>query len=148
MPIEFLHDDPRVIGLSAAAYGMLTRLLHHFWLTDCSPLPKDQQTLFVLSRAHKATWAQYRDDIRAILADAVPILMSAHERREHRLNNLKAMGVKGGSIIHLRSLQKKARAHVDDSQLLASRPTEHTRRREGEAKARNVPVKSDSGFAD
>jgi hypothetical protein len=35
IPIEGLIDHPQAMALPAAAYGMLCRLSHHFWATEC-----------------------------------------------------------------------------------------------------------------
>ena len=88
MPVEALLDDPRALALPPAAYGMLCRLTHHFWLTECVDLPEGVNDLQAIARAHISTWARHRDEIRAILSDLIPAMRASREIRDDKLSRL------------------------------------------------------------
>ncbi len=95
MPVEFFATHPKIIGLNTAALGTLTRLLLHFWMTDCSPLPDTDYALFLLSRSHKPTWATNKADVRAILDEICPQLekaMRIYRQRSSLLAHLSERG--------------------------------------------------------
>jgi len=81
MPIEDLLDHPRAIALPSAGRGMLFDLIAHFWLTECKPLPTDNESLRAIVRAHKPTWRNHEADIRAVIADLQPLLAQAWRNR-------------------------------------------------------------------
>ena len=91
MPVEFFATDPRVLRMGNAELGIFTRLVTHFWLTDCSPLPTVDHQLYVLARGHIATWKANRDDIKAVLQDVIPELKAARELYDKRRSILGQM---------------------------------------------------------
>ena len=92
--------------MPTAAYGILCRLLDHFWMTDCSPLPENERSLFLLARAHKPTWAIYRDDVRMVLQDVMPELVAARVRQRNRKSILRELTAKGLATKRAKALQK------------------------------------------
>ena len=90
MPIEDKLDDPRAIALPPAGYAMLTRLCEHYWITGCRAFPMDDDTLFVIVRAHRPTWRGHKAVIMAIFADIRPRLERAWKARATSHATLKA----------------------------------------------------------
>lgn len=85
MPVEALLDDPRALALPAAGFGMLCRILLHFWQTECVDLPGHLESI---ARAHKPTWRVHGKGIEAILSDLIPAIRRARELRAFRLGRL------------------------------------------------------------
>jgi hypothetical protein len=77
LPVEFFATHPKILRLNTAGYGALWRLILHFWMTDCAPLPDSDHQRFLLARAHQPTWAVVRDEIREILDEICPELTEA-----------------------------------------------------------------------
>lgn len=108
MPVEIIAHNPRVMRLPAAGLGILTRIILHFWLTECQPLPIDRDELFSVARAHRPTWSVWRDEILSIFNDIAPALTKAHRSYTQRQEALTALGVKGSSVISLRAAERRA----------------------------------------
>ena len=89
------------------------RIVSHYWLTECHPLPTTDHQLLVLARAHKPTWYQERDTIKAILADLCPQFERAYERRIFMRDNLSRLRDKSASVRRLESTARKAHAAAD-----------------------------------
>lgn len=106
MPIENIAENARLMALPVAGYGMALKLLIHFWLTECRPLPSHDSQLYVLCHAHKATWAQHKAEIKAILNELTPCLKKAWDIRAAGLTHLKRLSDRGQAV-------KVARAHAE-----------------------------------
>lgn len=59
MPVDGLIDSPLIPTFPAAAHGMLLRLCLHFWATECRPIPKSDDELRAIMRAHRPTWKNH-----------------------------------------------------------------------------------------
>lgn len=106
MPVEALLDDPRALALPPAAYGMLCRLVHHFWLTDCRSLPAGVNDLQAIARAHISTWARHRDEIRVILRDLLPAMERDAARRKTAAGRLRDWSARGNATMAARRLER------------------------------------------
>ena len=106
MPVDFFAIHPKIIGLNTAALGTLTRLLTHFWFTDCSPLPSNDYALFLLSRSHRPTWATHKREIREILDEICPQLKAARELYDKRSSILRGLSQRGAHATKAKSLRK------------------------------------------
>ena len=91
---------------------MLMRLVAHYWLTEGRPLPTSDHALLVLARAHKPTWYQDRETIKAILKDIIPQLDRAREARDARFENLARLRAKGASVTRLYTIERRGAAPV------------------------------------
>jgi hypothetical protein len=144
MPVEFFATHPQIIGLNTAALGTLWRLLLHFWMTDCAPLPDTDYALFLLSRSHKPTWASYKAEIREILADVTPELAEALALYRKRSSILRHLSDRGHSI------QRATRVKADQK-VMPPMPESYTPR-QAERNRAPAPVahvkQSGSGFTD
>ena len=80
MPVELIAHHPKALALGNAGFGQLMRLILHFWLTDCAPLPTVDHQLYILTRGHIATWKANRVEIKEILQDVIPVLAKSHAR--------------------------------------------------------------------
>ena len=135
-PLEILIDNPDAMALNAAPFGAVVRLVAHFWLTDCRPLPTTDRLLFGLARAHKATWLASRAEINSILADVLPKLIAAREysnMQRAKLNEARTRMMVGHRV------RKLAKAHAAPEQLL---PDFGSRRSERTRQARVIPPTS------
>lgn len=106
MPVDFFAIHPKIIGLNTAALGTLTRLLTHFWFTDCSPLPSNDYALFLLSRSHRPTWATHKREIREILDDVCPQLEKAMRIYRQRSSLLDHLRDRAGASKRQKRLEK------------------------------------------
>jgi uncharacterized protein YdaU (DUF1376 family) len=98
MPIEGLIDQPLAIALPAAAYGMLCRLFHHFWATECRPLPKSQDELRSIARAHLPTWRRWNANILKVFEDIRPELERYYRWRESKASTIRMVGARGRAV--------------------------------------------------
>lgn len=106
MPVEFFATDPRVLRMGNAELGIFTRLVTHFWLTDCSPLPETDYQRFLLARAHKPTWSAHKNEIREILDEICPDLAAAMALYRRRTESLTILRERGHAARRLRKAEK------------------------------------------
>jgi len=110
MPVEPLIDHPRGKTLPAAAYGMLVRMCHHYWETECEPLPVAEYEQRHIARAHAPTWRQWREDVLAILADVLPELERYYTWRINNRAHLIQTAANGRGVQKMQSMRTAARA--------------------------------------
>ena len=101
-------DDARYMAMTPAARGMLMNLVWQFWATDCAPLPKDDDRLFVLAQAHRPTWRAYRQTIVEIVREVEPKLKARFEAHHNRKAALMRLSERGGGVGALKALRKAA----------------------------------------
>jgi len=94
-PVWQLEEDPRVLRLPVAAYGMLYKLSVYFWRTECHDMPTAESELRAIARAHKATWAAHKSDILAILSDYRPVWRKSWASWEARRSILQGVASRG-----------------------------------------------------
>lgn len=109
MPVEPVIDHPGSLALPSAAYGMLMRLCHHFWATDCRPLPLGSDDARHIARAHRPTWKIWESQVNAILADVLPELEAYFNWRENNRAHLVRIGATGNGVVKLRAINRAAR---------------------------------------
>src|SRR5208337_3141001 len=95
MPIADLWFDPRLMALPSAGYGIVRRLLDHFWMTECRPLPISVVDLRAVARANPPTWRAHEATILAILHDFCPELEHQYHVRVKRRSLLAHLAAKG-----------------------------------------------------
>ena len=105
MPIEAFALHPKVLAMNSAGYGAVARLLLHFWMTDCAPLPETDYARFLIARAHKPTWATYRADIREILDEVCPELRESLALYKSRSSILRGLSERGASARKAKRLE-------------------------------------------
>lgn len=88
MPIEEICDNPIMLQLPAAGYGIVMRLLHHFWETDCAPLPTQTRELQSIARAHGPTWRNHYAQIRPLVKALTENMIVWRERRDAAMARL------------------------------------------------------------
>jgi hypothetical protein len=113
MPIHIVAEHPRALALNSAGFGMLMRLVAHYWLTEGAPLPASDHGLFAVARAHKPTWYRDRETIKAILADIIPQLDRARETREARYEGLARLRDRSLSMSRVKTMARKAPGAID-----------------------------------
>jgi hypothetical protein len=145
MPVDFYATNPKVLAMNSAAYGAVARLMNHFWLTDCSPLPSSDHALYVLARAHKPTWKANRDDIKAVLRDVMPELAKALALYRSRSSILRGLSERGNSARRAEGIRKVI-AQPSDIPIVDS-PRREERSRAAKIAA-PVKVSPRSGFRD
>jgi len=97
MPTEGLIDHPLAMTLPAAAFGMLTRLLLHFHVSGCRPLPAADHELMHIARAHAPTWRRWKANVLKVFHDIESELSAYHRQREGARQGLKIAARRGGS---------------------------------------------------
>jgi len=105
--IEILTSHPLALTLPSAAFGMLCRLIFHFILTECRPIPPDGDNLRGIMRAHRSTWTEHKKEIMIVFEELAPLLKKADEHYKQRRAAVTAMGEKGRVSQRLRALANK-----------------------------------------
>lgn len=108
MPIEAIADNQKLAVLPIAGYGMVLRILIHFWANDCRVRPTTDNMMYAWSHAHRPTWMLHRLAIKDILAELLPELEKHWLWRQAKLDSLARMRDRGASITRLRTMAKKA----------------------------------------
>jgi len=120
--LEILAHHPLAMTLPAAGYGMLCRLIFHFILTDCRPIPKDGDNLRGIMRCHRSTWTEHKTDIMAVFQDLAPQLIAADRLHQQRRAAVTAAGEAGRAVQRLRALSNKPPRPNADSALAVTAP--------------------------
>ena len=128
IPLESVFDDPRAIALPPAGIGMLTKIIWHFWKTDCAPLPTNADRMFVIAQAQRSTWAAHSAAIMAIVAEAAPKLANRFAAHHARRENLKRLSHKAGSIAKLNQLRNVKPIDIAASTPIVDQAKRATRR--------------------
>jgi uncharacterized protein YdaU (DUF1376 family) len=74
--------------MPAAAFGALARLCLHYWATECRPLPRDDESLMQIARAHRPTWRHHKAAILETFDALAPALDNERHRRRTRAHHL------------------------------------------------------------
>ena len=119
---EMLTNHPLALTLPAAAFGMLCRLLFHFIMTQCKPLPKDSDDLRGIMRAHRPTWNHHKKEIMLVFNDLAPKLEHANQSYQNRLANVRELGKRGNVTTRLKAHGKKQARPNADSALAVTAP--------------------------
>jgi hypothetical protein len=121
LPIEGLVDSPEALTLPAAGFGMLMRLILHFWQTGCRPLPVADHELRSIARGHAPTWRRWKSSILRVFETLRPELEAAWQARENRRGNLIRLAHLGNAKRRANALKQKAAAATALSPLLPRR---------------------------
>jgi len=141
MPIHLVHEHPGALALNSAAFGMLMRLVSHYWLTEGRPLPVTDHGLHVIARAHKPTWYEHRDTIKTILSELIPQFERAREAREAQFEGLARLRDRSASTRRLATVTRKAHAAPDSSPVVVPKRKQANR-------APVIKPADDSGWQD
>jgi len=120
--LEILAHHPLAMTLPAAGFGMLCRLIFHFILTDCRPIPKDGDNLRGIMRCHRSTWTEHKKDILSVFQDLAPQLEAADKHYKQRRAAVAAIGEKGRVTQRLRALSNKPPRPPADAALAITAP--------------------------
>ena len=107
LPIELIFDHPQLNALPIAGFGMVLKIILHFWHGECANPNMSDERLFSISQAHKPTWHVHKPVIKTILADVFPVLERAWYTRTNRKIRLAERGLEGASARRLDALRKK-----------------------------------------
>ena len=107
LPVELIFDHPQLNALPIAGFGMVLKIILHFWHGECANPNMSDERLFSISQAHKPTWHVHRPVIKTILADVLPVLARAWHTRMNRRIRLAERGLEGASARRLDALRKK-----------------------------------------
>jgi uncharacterized protein YdaU (DUF1376 family) len=105
--------------LTPAAFGMLMRLLHHFWRTDGRPFPVSDTALSTIARAPRQNWALHKRQILPLLPILTPKIAEARETRRLKIANLRECGRRSAELGRARRLEQSA-LEVREKTALAS----------------------------
>ena len=120
--LEILAHHPLAMTLPAAAFGMLCRLIFHYIMTECRPIPPDGDNLRGIMRCHRSTWTEHKTDILAVFQDLAPKLQEADRLYKQRRAAVTAAGETGRAVQRLRALSKKPTRPNADSALAVTAP--------------------------
>ena len=119
---EMLTNHPLALTLPAAAFGMLCRLIFHYIMTECRPIPKEGDNLRGIMRCHRSTWTEHKSDILAVFQDLAPQLQKADQIYKQRIQRVKDLGEKGNVSRRLRAITDKPARPNADSALAVTAP--------------------------
>jgi uncharacterized protein YdaU (DUF1376 family) len=91
---------------------MLLSMLEHYWRTGCAPLPRDEDQLFAIARAHRPTWRRYKPVLLSIFEAVRPGLEAYHRKREGNYAGLIEASARSNSRRALKALQDKRPPHA------------------------------------
>jgi uncharacterized protein YdaU (DUF1376 family) len=124
---EMLTNHPLALTLPAAAFGMLCRLIFHYIMTECRPIPPDGDNLRGIMRCHRSTWTEHKTDILAVFQDLAPKLEHANQSYQNRLANVRELGKRGNVTTRLKAHGKKqARPNADSALAIRAPKRERT----------------------
>jgi hypothetical protein len=121
LPIEGLFDNPEAMTLPAAGFGMLTRIVIHFWATECRSLPIADHELRSIARGHAPTWRRWRLTILRVFEALRPGLVAAWQARQNRRDNLIRLAHMGNAMRRANAQKQRAAASFELSRLLPQR---------------------------
>ena len=119
---EMLTNHPLALTLPSAAFGRLCRLIFHYIMTECRPIPPDGDNLRGIMRAHRSTWTEHKTDILAVFQDLAPKLEHANQSYQNRLANVRELGKRGNVTTRLKAHGKKQARPNADSALAVTAP--------------------------
>jgi hypothetical protein len=96
---------------------MLNRLIWHYGVRECRPMPKADNDLQAIARAHRPTWIKERPEILAIFADLAPKFEGSLVNRTAALVRLRVSSARGGAA---RKAQLQAQKAVQTPSLPCS----------------------------
>jgi uncharacterized protein YdaU (DUF1376 family) len=137
MPVESLLDNPLVLTLPCAGYGILVRLLHHFWMTDCAPLPTQTQELQSIARAHGPTWRNWSATILPLVAS-----LSADMARRRELRDVKMTALSNATRARAAAARALRAMGADDGSATAAMPRLGAQSRQKRAESRLAALES------
>jgi uncharacterized protein YdaU (DUF1376 family) len=112
IPLQEMWENRAYIALPAAARGMLLTICEHFWKTGCVPLPKDDDQLFAIARAHRPTWRAHKAMILNIFKEIQPGLEAYFRKREGNRAGLIEASARSNSRRRLEALAEKRPSHA------------------------------------
>jgi uncharacterized protein YdaU (DUF1376 family) len=120
--LEMLTSHPLALTLPSAAFGMLCRLVFHYIMTECRPIPPDGDNLRGIMRAHRSTWTEHKTDILAVFQELAPKLQNANQSYQNRLANVRELGKRGNVTARLKAHGKKQTQPNADAALAITAP--------------------------
>ena len=114
-PIDLLVLNPIVLTFPAAAFGILARVVIHYWLTDCRPLPTQPDEFNSIGRAQRPTMKQWKPQIMAVFHEIQPELDSRFRAYQNRRANVLRLAETGRTINKLKALSKRHAAQPPDT---------------------------------
>jgi len=112
LPLAEIARNPVLMALPAAAYVMTLRLIIHYSLTECRPLPNSKAELAHIARAHRVQWAQHGEDIKRVLDAVLPAVESYKKKRDGNRAGLLEASARSNSTQRLKALREKRPAHA------------------------------------
>lgn len=112
LPVNEMFQNRAYVALPAAGRGMLLSLCEHFWKTGCEPLPKDDDQLFAIARAHRPTWRTHKPKILLVFEEIRPGLESYFRKREGNREGLTEASARSNSTRRLNALREKRPVHA------------------------------------
>ena len=112
LPLDEIATNPVLMALSAAPYGMALRLIIHYSLTDCRPLPASRAELAHIARAHRVQWAAHGNDITRVLSAVLPQVEAYKRKRDGNRAGLIEASHRSNSTQRLKAMRDKLPSHA------------------------------------
>jgi uncharacterized protein YdaU (DUF1376 family) len=106
MPIEAIFLNPRLATLSPAPFGMVMRILMHYWFTECRPLPKAEAEICAIGRTHRSTWTANKAEILSILDELQDAIKARREQKAGSLARIRALAHRGAEVRRAARLER------------------------------------------
>lgn len=105
MPVEILADNQLAMTLPAAAFGMTARLILHFHISGCRPLPIADHELKSIARAHAPTWRHWKPQVMEVVNACLPEIEAYTRKRNGNRQGLSSAGQIANSTKRLNALR-------------------------------------------
>jgi hypothetical protein len=105
LPINGLADHPVLMTCPCAVYGIVLRLLIHYQMTRCVPLPDSDHELAHIARAHLPTWRRWKPKILEVIADLTPEIEGQYRKAEGRRKGLRNAAYSSHSTQRLNAMK-------------------------------------------
>lgn len=145
MPVEGLLDHPEVSTFSALTFGMLVRILTHYWHSECRPLPEGAD-LRAVARAHPPTWKIWKPTILKVFADLKPELDRYYLARENKTDALSLSRMKSSVVRREQKMSRQLQA--ENTAPISALAIVPKRQQEKRAQAVAERAQSETGFVD
>lgn len=135
-PIEIVAVHPAVMAMTCGPYGMLMRILQHWWLSELRELSPSESELMAIARAHKPTWFQHKREIMRVLLEVKPDFEHRYNAWKRSRGSILARASNGGVVAAQRRKRVKVEAAPDLAPLSVVASQASTERRQAAGKQR------------
>jgi len=140
MPVEAIIDHPGLMLEKSFVFGIVMRLLLHYWNTDCAPLTTETKDLESIARAGEHAFEQHAARFMPIVYDILPTLDHYYAVRVNRLNHVRNLSQLGVGVRRANKLERLRVQHAATREADAAHPPRTRLVRKGDPPPVTPPV--------